>query len=96
MLCGSLVDWTGAIILVSVQSCFVWELLVTLLVGEMAEHGCYATWRVQCQMSLMKEGLWGIVKGTEVALAAGYVNYLSKRDRALAIVVLSVDSNLLF
>ncbi len=30
---------------------------------------------------------------TEVA---GYVNYLSKRDRALAIVVLSVDPNLLY
>ena len=59
----------------------------------------YATWRVQCQMSLMKEGLWRIVEGTEAALAdgdAGYVNYLSKRDRALAIVVLSVDPNLLY
>ena len=58
-----------------------------------------ATWRVQCQMSLMKEGLWRIVEGTEAALAdsdAGYVNYLSKRDRALAIVVLSVDLNLLY
>ncbi len=56
-------------------------------VGEMAEsrstvavvplNGAnYATWRVQCQMSLMKEGLWRIVEGTEAALADGDAGYV--------------------
>ena len=26
-----------------------------------------ATWKVQCRMALIKEGLWNIVNGTEVA-----------------------------
>ena len=25
----------------------------------------YPTWRIQCQMALMKEGLWSIVNGSE-------------------------------
>ena len=28
----------------------------------------YATWRVQCQMALISDGLWGIVNETEQAL----------------------------
>ena len=28
----------------------------------------YPSWRVQCRMALMREGLWGIVAGTEQAL----------------------------
>ena len=27
----------------------------------------YPTWKVQCKMSLMKDGLWGIVDGSETA-----------------------------
>ncbi len=27
----------------------------------------YVTWRVQCKMALMKDGLWNIVDGTELA-----------------------------
>ena len=27
----------------------------------------YSTWKVQCRMALLKDGLWGIVNGTEVA-----------------------------
>ena len=27
----------------------------------------YPTWKVQCRMALMKEGLWNIVEGTEAA-----------------------------
>ena len=26
----------------------------------------YLTWKVQCRNTLMKDGLWGIVSGTEV------------------------------
>ena len=25
----------------------------------------YSTWKIQCKMALIKEGLWGIVNGTE-------------------------------
>ena len=57
----------------------------------------YATWRVQCKMALMKEGLWGIVAGTEAeSEAAAHSKYVGIRDRALAIVVLSVDPTLLY
>ena len=27
----------------------------------------YPTWKIQCQMALMKAELWGIVNGTEIA-----------------------------
>ena len=27
----------------------------------------YTTWKVQCKMALMKEGVWRIVDGTETA-----------------------------
>jgi len=50
-------------------------------------------------MALMKEGLWGIVTGTEVVpgeVGAGYDKFVSRRDKALAIVVLSVDPTLLY
>lgn len=60
----------------------------------------YATWKVQCRMALMKEGLWGIVNGTEKAPpeeeADKYSKFVTKRDRALALVVLSVDPSLLY
>ena len=29
----------------------------------------YGTWKIQCRMALMKDGLWGIVSGTEAAPA---------------------------
>ena len=29
----------------------------------------YSTWKIQCKMALMQEGLWRIVNGTEVAPA---------------------------
>jgi hypothetical protein len=28
----------------------------------------YSTWKIQCKMALIKEGLWGIVNGTERAV----------------------------
>ena len=34
-------------------------------------HGTnYSTWKLQCQMSLMKEGVWSIVSETERRLDA--------------------------
>ena len=59
----------------------------------------YPTWKIQCMMVLMKEGLWGIVNGTETAPeqgADGYPRLITRRDCALATVVLSVDPSLLF
>lgn len=62
----------------------------------------YPTWKVQCRMALMKDGLWAIVNKTEVdpgegeAQADARKKFLARRDRALAIVVLSVETSLLY
>ena len=46
----------------------------------------YNTWKIQCRMALMKENLWSIVSGTEVAPAATEAEKLAKfearRDKA--------------
>ena len=58
----------------------------------------FPTWKVQCKMALIKNGLdlWGLVSGTETApsednAAERYSKFVMKRDRALAIIVLSID-----
>ena len=60
----------------------------------------YGTWKVQCRMALVKDGLWSIVSGTETAPAATeaekFAKFVSGRDKALAIIVLSVDPSLLY
>ena len=59
----------------------------------------YPTWKVQCRMALMKEGLWNIVEGTEAAPGREndrYAKFLARRDWALAIIVLSVEPSLLY
>ena len=35
----------------------------------------YATWRIQCKMALVKDGLWKIVEGTEAAPGAEEAGY---------------------
>ena len=51
-------------------------------------------------MALMKDGLWGIVNDTEAAPdeanAERHAKYMSRRDRALALIVLSVEPSLLY
>ena len=51
-------------------------------------------------MALMKEGLWSIVNGTEHApeVEGGdrHTKFSTRRDRALATIVLSVDPSLLY
>ena len=51
-------------------------------------------------MLLMKEGLWSIVNGTEAAPgeeeAARHAKFVARRDRVLAMIVLSVDPTLLY
>ena len=60
----------------------------------------YGTWKIQCRMALMKDGLWGIVSGTEATPAETdadkYRKFVTRRDKALAIIVLSVDPSLLY
>ena len=60
----------------------------------------YPTWKVQCRMALTKDGLWNIVNGTETApgqsQAERYAKFMSRRDRALATIVLSVEPALLY
>lgn len=48
-------------------------------------------------MSLMKDGLWGIVSGTEEAPEAGTqadAKFQTRRDHALAIIVLSIPRSI--
>ena len=60
----------------------------------------YGMWKIQCRMALMKEGLWGIVSGTEVAPAQSeadkFTKFVTRRDKALAIIVLFIDPSLLY
>ena len=60
----------------------------------------YPTWKVQCRMALIREGLWGIVAGTEECPdptnTDKYAKYMARRDWALATIVLVVDSSLLY
>ena len=60
----------------------------------------YPTWKVQCQMALMKDSVWNIVSGTEEVpgedKADARRKFMERRDRALAIIVLAVDPSLLY
>ena len=60
----------------------------------------YPTWKIQCKMALMKEGLWRIVTGEETAPTSDseseQAKFASRWDRELANVVLSVDTSLLY
>ena len=60
----------------------------------------YATWKIQCQMALMKDGLWNIVSGVEEEPSQAdrdkHVEFVARRDKALATVVLSVEPSLLY
>ena len=61
----------------------------------------YATWKTQCRMLLLKEGLWEIVTGAEEAPAddAGadvIRQFKTRKNRALAIVTLAVETWLLY
>ena len=47
----------------------------------------YLTWKVQCRMALIKDGLWNIVSGSEVApdsaQADRHAKFVPRRDHAL-------------
>ena len=56
----------------------------------------YATWKVQCRMALIREGLWNIVNETEDAPEENVEKYRLRKDRALATIVLSMEPSLLY
>ena len=51
-------------------------------------------------MALMTDGLWSFVNGTKIAPPQAevekYSNYVAKKNRALAILVLSIEPSLLY
>ena len=60
----------------------------------------YPTWKVQCCMAVMKDSLWSLIDGTEnvppQTEAEKYAKYVAKKNKALAIVVLSIEPSLLY
>ena len=58
----------------------------------------YPMWKLQCRMVLMWEGLWAIVNGTEEAPedTDQLMKFNTRKDRALAIIVLSIEPSLLY
>ncbi len=59
----------------------------------------YPMWKVQCRMAFLRDGLWDLVNGIETAPredASKWANYLARKDRALATIVLSIEPSLLY
>ena len=60
----------------------------------------YSTWKVQCRMALMKEGLWNILTKKEVAprdeTSQEYTTFMNRYNLALATIILTVDPTLLY
>ena len=49
----------------------------------------YSTWKIQCKMALIRDGLWGIVNETETEMvptegAEAQAKFAARRDKALA------------
>ena len=46
----------------------------------------YSTWKVQCKMALMKDGLWSLVSGTDIApvkRAEQQAEFSARKNKAL-------------
>ena len=60
----------------------------------------YPTWKLQMKMSLMKDGLFSIVNGTETiapnAANNEVLKFNQRKDKALATIVLAIDPSLLY
>ena len=60
----------------------------------------YSTLKIQCRMALKKDGLWTIVDGSESpsedSESQECARFVARRDRALAVIVLSVEPSLLY
>ena len=60
----------------------------------------FPTWKIQIKMVLMKQGVWKIVEGTEVAPdennVAAWNKFNDRKDKALSSLVLSLDISMLY
>ena len=59
----------------------------------------YSTWKIQCKIALIKDGLWGIVNGTEMAPAEKAEQqsaFAARKDTAFTVIVLAVEPSLLY
>eukprot|EP00794_Sanderia_malayensis_P004207 gene4207-4768_t len=60
----------------------------------------YPTWKIQCRVALMKDSLWSLIDKTETVppqtAAERHAKYITRKNRALAIVVLSIEPCLLY
>ena len=62
----------------------------------------YGTWKIQCKMALIKEGLWSnvddIVDETETAPVdeGALAKFVGRKNKALVTIVLSMDPGLLY
>ena len=58
----------------------------------------YSTWKIQCKMALIKDGLWGIVSSEEdpPGREEERAKYSLRKDKALATIVLAIDPSLLY
>ena len=60
----------------------------------------FPTWKIQIRMVLMKQGVWKIVNGTEIAPDENNIVAMSKyndrKDKALSTLVLAVEPSLLY
>lgn len=56
----------------------------------------YNTWKLQCQGALMRDGLWGIVAGSEPEPVEGdlRVKYQDRKHRALGTLILTISTQL--
>ena len=71
----------------------------TVVVVPLSSTNC-STWKIQCKMALIKEGLWGIVNETETAPIPRERrhrrNYAARHDKALVTIVLVIEPSLLY
>ena len=60
----------------------------------------YPTWKLQCKMTHIRDGVWSIVNGMETApidvRSDMYAKFCGCKNRVLATIVLSIDPTLLY
>ena len=61
----------------------------------------YATWKVQCKIALIRDGVWNIINGTEIVPDSRtemglHAKYLSHKHCALVMIVLSLEPSILY
>ncbi len=56
----------------------------------------YATWKLQCQSTLMRDGLWELIDGSEVEPeeAEPKLKYKGRRNKALGTIILTISTKL--